>query len=336
MDIGREYIDALARSCLIEYYNFAHLGHKQHIKIHEVLRDVAIYIGHKDENWLLAAGRHLKSFPSQEETRNCKRISVFNNDIHDLPVDFQCPYLVSLLLACNQNLTKVPQGFLLDLVSLRVLDLSVTSVRSLPESLGYLGQLEFLNLSRCYLLEDLPNIICNLSRLQFLNLEQCSALHSLPSGIGKLKRLKNLNLEACVSLLTLPHGIFQLTSLNKLVLPLRSTCQVRAEDLANLSSLMELQAEVVSEIAVGTLGPWLEMRVLTLMYNHDTDANTDDVLPGSIQGMKNLEKLRLEKYQGSSLPNCICDFRNLKCLVLSSCHRLRELPALEIASGDWE
>jgi hypothetical protein len=99
---------------------------------------------------------------------------------------------------------------------------------------------------------------------------------------------------------------------------------------------MELSATVKAEIEVGTMGPWLDMRALELTYNHDADTNGDDVvediLPESIKHMKKLERLVLRNYEGLSLPNCICEFQNMKSLTLYSCRRLRELPALEIGS----
>jgi Leucine-rich repeat (LRR) protein len=332
MDIGRDNINVLVSRCLVEYSEDD--GH-EYLKVHDVLRDMAIYVGQKEEKWLFAAGQHLQNFPSEEQTRDCKRISIIGNDIHDLPTDFKCPNLVSLMLAQNRSLKKVPEGFLSNLTCVRVLDLSHTSISSLPTSVGQLGQLEFLDLSFCYDLQDLPDSICNLSRLQFLNLEFCGVLHSLPSGIGELTNLKHLDLKGCDSLVTIPHGIFQLTSLNKLVLPW--ACTVRAGDLANLSNLsnlMELHATVKAEI--DTMGPWLDMRVLKLKYKHDADTNGDDVvediLPESIKHMQKLEALTLFDYEGLSLPNCICEFQNMKSLSLSRCRQLRELPALEIGS----
>lgn len=185
-------------------------------------------------------------------------------------------------------------------------------------------------------MKDLPDSICNLSRLQTLNLSFCLQLQSLPSGIGELKYLKHLQLQRCDRLKGIPDGVFQLTSLNTLCLPLGRGCTVRAEDLKNFSNLVELRAMVKAEIEVGTLGPWSDMRFLELSYDHqDVDVDVAvDVLPESMKHMKKLEGLSLNNYQGLSLPNCICDFRNFKALVLDECHQLGEFPAMEIGSAD--
>jgi hypothetical protein len=107
MDVGRDYIDALVDRCLIEYVD----AEKEAIKVHDVLRDMAIYVGQKEENWLFLSGQHLQHFPSEEETRDRKRISVLGNEINDLPPDFECPTLVSLVLAKNRQLKEIPESF---------------------------------------------------------------------------------------------------------------------------------------------------------------------------------------------------------------------------------
>lgn len=335
MDIGREYIDVLVSRCLVQCIES--LGNKyRFLRIHDVLRDMAIHLGQREAHWLLEAGQKLKNFPGGGNIRDCKRISLHSNDIRDLPMDFKCPHLLSLILSSNQNLTQVPDGFLSNIPSLKVLDLSSTSISSLPKSAGQLTQLEFLSLYACNSLEDLPESICSLSHLQFLNLGRCGSLHSLPTTIGKLKNLKLLNLLFCSNLKTIPHDVFQLTSLNELILPEQSSCAVNVEDLTNLSNLRQLRVMITPPNRVGTLGPWLDMRRLYLTYNHGAGPLNGDVdepiLCESIKHMKKLEKLYLENYQGINLPNSICQLQNLGSLCLTACDQLKELPTLEIGS----
>jgi disease resistance protein RPS2 len=329
MDVGREYINVLVDRCLIQYVD----AEKEAIKVHDVLRDMAIYVGQKEENWLFLSGQHLQHFPSEEETRDRKRISVNDNEISDLPPDFKCPTLVSLVLAENRQLKEIPESFLGNVMSLKVLDLSDTSIQALPTTVGQLGQLEFLNLRGCDKLEELPDSICNLSHLQFLNLEDCDNLNSLPDRIGALKNLKHLKFSGSdKGVMVIPHQISQLTSLNKLVLPPLST-PMSVEDLTNLSNLIELDATVKPEIKGGSMSTWSEMRKLRLRFDggEDDDAALD-ILPQNMQSMKKLQSLELFNYRGVSLPNCICQFQNLKNLHLTRCLKLKELPALEIGN----
>lgn len=113
---------------------------------------------------------------------------------------------------------------------------------------------------------------------------------------------------------------------------MRSTA-LSLEDLTNLSKLIELEVVVKSEIKGGSMSSWSEMTKLKLVFDNK-DANRDDavldILPQNMQNMKKLQSLHLSNYLGASLPNCICQFQNLKKLCLYSCSELKELPALEI------
>jgi hypothetical protein len=233
------------------------------VKVHDILHDLAIYIGQSEEKWLFASGQQRQNFPSEDEIRDCKRISVGHNDIQDLPTDLVCSKLLSLVLANNAKIREVPELFLSTAMPLKVLDLSCTSITSLPTSLGQLGQLEFLNLSGCLRLKNLPESTGNLSRLRFFNIENCQSLESLPDSIGELRNLKHLKLGGCESLMGIPHGISHLTSLNKLFLPLwNNSCAISVEDFANLSDLMELTAMVKSAIKESTMTTWTDLRRL--------------------------------------------------------------------------
>jgi hypothetical protein len=49
-----------------------------------------------------------------------------------------------------------------------------------------------------------------------------------------------------------------------------------AEDLTKLSNLRELDVSIKPQIKVGTMGPWLDMRNLSLTYDNDADTIRDD------------------------------------------------------------
>eukprot|EP01018_Ginkgo_biloba_P006690 Gb_18201 [translate_table: standard] len=297
-DTGRRYLQLLIDRCLLESTSRDDFrrGFVPCIKMHDVLRDLAIYIGEKEENCLFRAGQKLKKFPSEEEeTRACKRISLLCNDIESLPQSFTCPGLVSLVIAENSYLREILDSFLLNLTSLKALDLSKTNIQSLPTSWGQLQQLKLLRLKNT-LIKELPESVCYLNRLEFLDLSFCHSLTSLPSRIGNLQCLKRLKLEGCSSLAVIPREISQLTSLESL--PIR----------------------------VGTMNNWMEMRTMYLRWA--TDGQED--LPEDGQRMDKLQYLALQNYSGRRLPNWICEFQKLRYLLLFNCRQLGELPALEM------
>jgi disease resistance protein RPS2 len=196
--------------------------------VHDVLRDMAIYIGEKEENCVSRAGRRCPDieavFPTIEARDNCKRLSLFGSHITSLPAkEFKCPNLVSLTLVLNFELKEIPEAFFLNLVSLKVLDLGNTGLQLLPRSLWQLKQLGFLGLNYTQI-EDVHPDIGHISNLQFLHLRGCKNLHSLPCEMGDLKNLKYLDLRGCSNLEAFPCEIgafkdlkyLDLTGCNKL------------------------------------------------------------------------------------------------------------------------
>ena len=159
-------------------------------KVHDVVRDMEIYMRENEENCVFRAGQSLQHFPDIPGLDNCKRISVMGIDIKSLSAkELRCPKLVSLLMAANKGLKEIPEAFFLNLTSLRVLAIDDLSMQSLPSSLWQLTRLEWLYLAFSEI-EDISEEIGNLSYLQFLYLNYCKNLKSFSSRIGELKNLK--------------------------------------------------------------------------------------------------------------------------------------------------
>ena len=74
--------------------------------------------------------------------------------------------------------------------SLRVLDLRECFIQRLPDSIGQLKQLRYLNAPKIRN-EFVPECIMKLSNLIYLNLHG-SSIRALPNSIGELERLMHL------------------------------------------------------------------------------------------------------------------------------------------------
>ncbi|CAN6482642.1 unnamed protein product [Victoria cruziana] len=98
---------------------------------------------------------------------------------------------------------------------LRVLDLRGGKFKELPESIGDLVLLRYLNLSGTHNLEQLPESIIKLHELQTLDLRG-SNIRRLPSKISELSALRHLDIEGTRNLEYLPSGIGKLTCLQTL------------------------------------------------------------------------------------------------------------------------
>ncbi|KAH7545500.1 hypothetical protein FEM48_Zijuj01G0100500 [Ziziphus jujuba var. spinosa] len=69
---------------------------------------------------------------------------------------------------------------------LRTLNLRGCRIKKLPQQLGQLIQLRYLNLCDNPELTELPNEVCDICNLEILRLEECYRLQRLPEGMGKL------------------------------------------------------------------------------------------------------------------------------------------------------
>jgi len=136
MQLGNRYVKLLIDRGLFQSVNFekqsidiivnkpVNVWKGRSITVHDVIRDMAIYIGEEEENYLGCAGKQLQDFPHSQTQADCKRISVCCNKIKSLPNDFLCAKLVSLVLSENPLSCNVLESFLINLTSLRVLYLS--------------------------------------------------------------------------------------------------------------------------------------------------------------------------------------------------------------------
>ncbi|KAJ4793243.1 NBS-LRR-like resistance protein [Rhynchospora pubera] len=79
-------------------------------------------------------------------------------------------------------------------VNLRVLDMSNSNLKFVPDSIGELIHLRYLGLSNTKI-RTLPEKICDLFNLQTLELRGCSELTVLPQGMCKLINLRHLDVH---------------------------------------------------------------------------------------------------------------------------------------------
>ncbi|KAK1578137.1 hypothetical protein Q3G72_027839 [Acer saccharum] len=144
--------------------------------------------------FLLRAGAGLTEPPSEEEWRQAKMIFLMDNDLCTLPERPSCPELLILFLQRNYRLRMIPPSFFDSMTSLKVLNLSKTRVKSLPETLFKLEDLQVLILRDCERLVKLPSEVCHLKHLEVLDL-QGTEINKLPVEIGELTSLRHLKVS---------------------------------------------------------------------------------------------------------------------------------------------
>lgn len=144
-EIGRIYVDQLAERCLIEPMVRDADGRVVCFGMLNVLRDLAIGNAKKEEKFHCSMGDSLKDSPKFESAEST-RIFLSRNELSSLPLFSSSSEMCSLSISQNTQITKIPNKLMPSMTFLKVLDLSGTLARSLPEGVGCLKQLTCLKL----------------------------------------------------------------------------------------------------------------------------------------------------------------------------------------------
>ncbi|XP_074572174.1 disease resistance protein At4g27190-like [Curcuma longa] len=313
------------------------------VKLHDVVRDVAIYIGSKDNNhFLVKAGLHLRDWPERENLAAWKRISLWDNDLQEIPEKPDCSNLVLLLLNMNP-ITTLPTNFFENMVTLNVLDLSDTDITSLPSSLACLKCLGTLRLDKCKRLNDI-NVVGELKTLIILALQGCRGISALPETVYGLVKLKLLDLSNC-TLLQIPRNLIpKLTQLEEFYLRGYNVTEALLVEVASLKSLVrvELYVKYARDFSEQII-PGDAYKVLRhfIIYNEPDwfslaseyqrnffikQAN-QSVISWGKPFLRRAEELRLDNCQWNftdliHLENTSC-FATLKSLLIVNCHQIQ-------------
>ncbi|GLJ28457.1 hypothetical protein SUGI_0559840 [Cryptomeria japonica] len=329
LQIGQIYVNLLADRCLIEPIQKDHNGKVLNFRVHDLLHDLAHHIAEKEEKCFFQSRRGLKEFPA-EDSRGHVRISLMDNGFIRVPKAFGAPCIRSLLLSSNPYLSAIPKEVIGRMTALRILDLSRTALRSLPNNMGCLKHLVCFRL-RSVPIKRLPNSLATLRNLQILDLYG-SDITQLPSNISKLTSLKLLDVSFCEHLQCMPYGISNLTSLEFLDANNSPNIgwnksgrdRLSINDLCTLNQLKRLGLKNNGErIREGTLGTMNQMESLHLSL---TDMES---LPHDMTAMSKLRKLCLSCPQLIQIKNSLCEFQHLSYIRLFNCG-MSKLPALHM------
>ncbi|PSS09622.1 Disease resistance protein [Actinidia chinensis var. chinensis] len=187
------------------------------VKMHDLVRGAAIDIASKEENktkYMVQAGVGLRDWPNPEIIfQTYTGISLMSNDIRGLPDGLECPKLQTLLLQENSRRSnlEIPPNFFQGMKDLKVLDMSLNKILSLPPSISLLATLRTLSLVRCKL-GDI-SFIGTLKQLEILDLSG-SNIQVVPGDFTQLTHLRLFDLRDCSRLMQIAPGV--ISSLCKL------------------------------------------------------------------------------------------------------------------------
>lgn len=208
-DIGDDYFNDLLCLAFFEEVEKSDDGSMSYYKMHDLIHDLAKSIG-GDEFEILGHGL-ATSYLAQIRHSSI----VCNFEPSSFPL-FEAKHLRTLLfLSPGGNSEELSSHLPEKFIYLRVLDLSGSGIKQLPESVSAFICLRYLDLSNTSI-QALPHTICNLCCLQTLNLSGCYNLVELPFGIANVVSLRHINTTGCHGLIRIPAGIGKLLHLQTL------------------------------------------------------------------------------------------------------------------------
>ncbi|CAO2836047.1 unnamed protein product [Amaranthus hypochondriacus] len=242
-DKGHSMLNKLENACLLEKYD------SKSVKMHNFIRDMAIRITNVMPRFMIAAGAELRRIPSGRRwTIDLDKVSLMHNSLSEIQPGTipMCPCLTTLLLQKNP-FTKLPDSFFTHFKALKVLNLSETSIKRLPNSISELKNLRALLLEFCRRLHFVPSLM-KLTKLRELNFNCCWSLKDVPHGIEQLADLRSLDLDGCKDLCRVITGsLSTLTHIQCLQLD-PDVQSISGDDIVKLRYLERLEGCRISEV----------------------------------------------------------------------------------------
>ncbi|CAL5067344.1 unnamed protein product [Urochloa decumbens] len=214
--------------------------------------------------------------------------------------------------------------------SLRVLDLSECSIQKLPDSIGLLEQLMYLNAPS---IRDrmVPECITKLSKLKYLSFRRSFAMIALPESIGEMEGLVHLDLSGCMGIEKLPESFANLKSLQHVNFKNCKNVTGVSQCLARLTKLQYLNLSNCSSIGQlpRALGSLTELQYLNLSNSSYLSENkiAEAAFLGSLTKLKYLNLSTSNTTQIIRLPEALGSLAGLKYLNLSHHSAMKNLPS---------
>ncbi|KAK8985683.1 hypothetical protein V6N11_068928 [Hibiscus sabdariffa] len=213
LDRAHIILNKLKNNCLLEK------GALQcEVKLHDLVRNMALRITSENPRFLVRAGMELKELPGAEQwSEDLEKVSLMDNWGLQIPPHISspnCPILTTLLLS-GCFIKSIPDCFFQQMPALKFLDLSMTALKSLSNSVSGLKNLTVLLLFACRSLEKVPSF-SKLKALWDLDLSRTN-IKNLPYGMNRLVNLRTLKLANIKNVTKIPNGILpNLSSLRHL------------------------------------------------------------------------------------------------------------------------
>ncbi|KAI9185592.1 hypothetical protein LWI28_008625 [Acer negundo] len=345
-DLGGKYFyDLLSRS-LFQKSN----SNKSKFVMHDLVNDLAEIVSRKLSFKLEGELEFNNQLKIYEKTRYASHMCQHYNGKRKFEVFNDAMHLrthLSLSQINNQYendcyiSNSVVSDLLLRFKKLRVLSLQKYYIVELPNSIGGLRLLRYLNLSGSKI-RSLPESINSMCNLQTLILRNCRKLLKWPYSMGNLINLRHLDILGACLVEEMPVGIRKwehLRTLSNFIVGKDSKSSLK--DLKHLKFLCGelhisrlenvIDFEVTREFI---LSDKKDLKVLLLEWGSRFDKSKDEEVEKKVLDMlrphQNLEDLTIKCYGGSKFPSWVGDrsFSKMTILKLEDCRNCTSLPSL--------
>ncbi|KAK2414915.1 putative disease resistance RPP13 protein [Trifolium repens] len=313
------------------------IWHDDAFVMHDIVNDLAKSVS--GEFCMQIEGSMVDGIP--ERTRHIRLSLQYSNSCYKLlePI-CECKGLRSLIVECH-SATLISNNVQHDLFSrltcLRMLSFTGCGLSELDDEIGNLKLLRYLDLSYTGI-KSLPDTICMLYNLQTLLLKGCRILTELPSNFSKLINLRHLELP---ELKKMPKNIGKLTNLqtlNYFIVEVQNGSGIK--ELANMNNLhgtikITGLGNVIDHADV-VMANLKDKKYLEELYMEFDGRREDSIVEvesnvsvlEALQPNSNLKSLTIVNYNGNSFPNWLtgCDLPNLYSLYLYNCPELESFP----------
>ncbi|QHO26160.1 putative disease resistance RPP13-like protein 1 [Arachis hypogaea] len=345
-ETGYEYFDDLISRSFFQHSNSA----KNSFVMHDLMHDLATFYGGKFFSRIFelkntvkhdTKTRHLSCAPTNDEdllmkiTEACDRLKHARTLLQifdkyglfsvgdrvavscDLLEQLKCLRVLSFnFCSDDENLMR---GSIGKLIHLRYLDLSCTSIVTLPDSLSCLYNLQTLKLRYCEKLKKLPSNMQHLVNLRYLDIDG-TGLEEMPKKMSKLKDLQFLS--HYIAGKHEENGIGELGELAHL------HWYLNIGKLENVKNSGEASnARMDEKIHLNAL--YLKWSWSSFEESEDCDSQTEKDVLDKLRPHKDLKKLFIRCYRGTMFPDWIGQSSyHVTELVLGGCRNCWVLPSL--------
>ncbi|XP_010101143.2 putative disease resistance protein RGA3 [Morus notabilis] len=343
---GRDCFESLAMRSFFQDFKEDEFYGSIKCNMHDIVHDFAQFFMGSEYVLIEVDGIEENKKEVDESTRHLTL--VVGSEDRFLTLRHNAKNLRTIYIYSNTDKLHVDRMLLFShLTRLRTLNLYRCYIESLPEDIGLLKHLRYLDLSGNTNLKELPGTLFNLYNLQTLRLGNCSSLPRLPEKIAKLVNLKNLYIYGC-RFEGLPKGIAKLTGLLTLdmwVVPKERKTYLDVGDLKMLKYLQFQSFLCIKRCAsMGNLdesekinlSSWQHLLDLTLRFRETGELyeigeilDADTEILESLQPHPNLKALDISDYLGATVsPTWMMSLTNLTSLELNFCTKCEILPPL--------